>query len=224
MASVKRYFESPKKTLLLVTVTILATWGLIDILSRVSNRGHDLISSNEPNIDIPCWCGSSDEEAAALGCIYDHIAVDWLPTHCHDADLVDEFDASGPAPPNGTWPYYRATSHGIMGPQLALLDEAITIDSLARGGEDYFATVEWHVAHCLFTWRKQVKSRHEESNLVVEPWNDDEDHVRHCSGYIWNVIRNGRSLDEVDTIIPGKARHERRFTSTSSFSATLNRP
>ena len=111
-----------------------------------------------------------------------------------------------------------------MGPQLALLDETITIDSLARGGEDYFATVEWHVAHCLFTWRKQVKFQHEESNLVVEPWNADEDHVRHCSGYIWNVIRNGRSLDEVDTIIPGKARHERRFTSTSSFSATLNRP
>lgn len=223
-ASDKWYSGSPKTTLLFAIVTILATWGLVDILSHVSNRANGLFPSIEPNIDPPCWCGSSDEEAVALGCIYDHIAVDWLPTHCHDADLVDEFDASGPAPPNGTWPYYRVTSHGIMGPQFAPLDETTTIDTLAREGENYFATVEWHVAHCLFTWRKQVKSEHDGSTLVVEPWNAEEDHVRHCSGYIWNVIKSRRPLDEVDTIIPGKARHKRRFTSTGSLAATSNRP
>lgn len=199
---------SMRNTLLRATVTILAFWGLVDILSHTSHQASLLLVAAPSNDAPPCWCGTSNQEAIAMGCIYDHIAVDWLPAHCHDADLVAEFDASGPAPPNGTWPYYRAKSHGMLGTQFAPVDTTTAIDALARDGEDYWATVEWHVAHCLFTWRKQVRFEHDgERASVVEPWNSHEAHVRHCDKYIWNVIKNRRPLDEIDTIIPGKSRH-----------------
>jgi hypothetical protein len=129
-----------------------------------------------------------------MGCIYDHIAVDWLPLRCHDTELVAEFDAMG-------WRYYRGTQLNLI-PE----DDGATIDALARDGEDYWTTTEWHVAHCLFTWRKQVRIG-EGRSVEVEPWSAKDGHVKHCSEYIWNVIRHARPLDEVDTIIPGTDRH-----------------
>ncbi|EMD97930.1 hypothetical protein COCC4DRAFT_25394 [Bipolaris maydis ATCC 48331] len=143
------------------------------------------------------------------GYIYDHIAVDGLPSHCHDAGLVAEFDASGPNT-NGTWSHYRIESQGILGRNFIPIEDepTKTIDTLAQREENYWATTEWPVAHCLFTWRKQIKllGQHMKEHSI-EPWNTKEAHVKHCSEYIWSVIRQGRSLDEITTFIPGNGRH-----------------
>lgn len=187
------------------TLVVLAFYGFIDILYRTILQTSPLLLGESSQDARPCWCGSTNSEAIDMGCIYDHIAVDWLPPYCHDADLVAEFDASGP---NGTWPYYRNITSTTSGDEFALLKPSSTIDTLAREGEDYFATVGWHVAHCLFTWRKQLRfQQNGKGRLVVEPWNAKESHAQHCSEYIWNVLRSGRSLEEIGTFIPGKSRH-----------------
>ncbi|OAL02745.1 hypothetical protein IQ06DRAFT_303396 [Phaeosphaeriaceae sp. SRC1lsM3a] len=199
-----------KITLLNVIISVMAVWGLFDMVTLMMEYAQrDLLVL--PNNSPPqCWCGTHNDEAAAMGCVYDHIAVDWLPPHCHDADLVAEFDTSGPSTSNKTWPYYRAESRSILGPVFVPVNEdsVTTIDTLARRGEDYWATTEWHIAHCLFTWRKQVRFQSQDiEGRLVEPWNTKEAHVKHCSDYIWDVVRTGRPLDEINTFIPGTARH-----------------
>ncbi|KAK7995224.1 hypothetical protein PG990_013997 [Apiospora arundinis] len=199
---------SPTKVILVAVVSLLAIWGAIDISSQALQwaQRQDIFGGGETR--SPCWCGTSDEEAVAMGCTWDHIAVDWLPPQCVDRDLVAEFDVAGSGP-GGNWPYYVSdTPHR----KTSLLTETqrtpvnlSDIDQLAREGKDYWTTVEWHISHCLFTWRKQVRSA--AGGVSVEPWNDKEAHASHCSMYIWNVLRTGRPLDEVSTVILGKDRH-----------------
>ncbi|KAH8803617.1 hypothetical protein F5884DRAFT_683144, partial [Xylogone sp. PMI_703] len=146
-----------------------------------------------------CWCGSSDEEAIAMGCRYDHIAVDWLPNDCIDDELTAEFDRAGPGL-NGSWNYYTKLHGGHLINNSEIDDYAIT-------ATDYFATREWHIAHCIFTWRKQFRSR--STGKIIEPWNEKEEHIKHCGSYIMRAIKHKQDLDEVDTHIYGKARHDR---------------
>ncbi|KAK8078951.1 hypothetical protein PG994_002758 [Apiospora phragmitis] len=192
-----------RKIVLVAGVSLLAIWGAIDASSRGLQLARSVLRGENRS---PCWCGTSDEEAVAMGCIWDHIAVDWLPPHCVDPALVAEFDVAGSGPA-GAWPYYISDLQKV-----ALLTETqrtpvnlTDIDRLAREGREYWTTVEWHISHCLFTWRKQVRSAG--GGVSVEPWNDKEAHASHCSEYIWNVVRTGRPLDEVSTVILGKDRH-----------------
>ncbi|PYI06678.1 hypothetical protein BO78DRAFT_294227, partial [Aspergillus sclerotiicarbonarius CBS 121057] len=117
-----------------------------------------------------CWCGTSDQEALAMGCRYDHLAVDWLPPHCIDDELTAEFDLSGPGP-DGEWPYFK--HHNGTGPV-----GTAELDGYAEAAVDYYTTRQWHIAHCVFTWRKQFRARF--TGKMVEPWNDNEEHIVHC--------------------------------------------
>lgn len=157
--------------------------------------------------NLHCWCGSTDEQAIAMGCHYDHLAVDWLPDSCIDKDLVDEFDVSGPET-DGSWPYFElrdATENDGI-PDFVTVNST-GIDELAEAGMVYFATREWHILHCMFTWRKQFRARYDESR--VEPWNNHEDHIQHCSDYIMRTVNWGLSKDSVDTQVLGRDRHAR---------------
>jgi hypothetical protein len=197
---IRRQKMSSTITLQHVTILMLTIWGFFDICLAVFRSASWEKLGQTNNNTTQCWCGTQNEEAVAMGCIYDHIAVDWLPSHCHDADLVAEFDTSGPGT-NGTWPYYRVESQGILGRNFTPIEGHLetTIDTLAQRGENYWATTEWHVAHCLFTWRKQMKFLSQDmKGHLMEPWNAKEAHAKHCSEYIWNVIT---------TFIPGNARH-----------------
>ena len=37
---------------------------------------------------------------------------------------------------------------------------------------------EWHVVHCIFYWRKQIRARH--TGVTVEPRYNSEGHTHHC--------------------------------------------
>lgn len=183
--------------LLAIIVSGLAMYGFFDVATRVVESGISVIRawSEQP----ACWCGTSDQEAVSVGCMYDHIAVDWLPPFCRDQELVDEFDCSGPNL-DGSWSYYSLDDKGLFS-----RINASDIDSYARRGLDYWSTVEWHIAHCLFTWRKQF--RKDFRREAIEPWNMKEAHVVHCTAYTMEVLREGRILWEADTLIPGRDRH-----------------
>jgi hypothetical protein len=197
-------YSSCGSTLLRLVVCTFALWGCVDVVSRAV---HSL--SNRLQTETPaCWCGTTDEQAVAMGCHYDHLAVDWLPESCIDKDLVIEFDASGPGA-DGAWPYYDVgNSTKAMGGSSGFVPINNTdIEDFARAGRWYFATREWHILHCMFTWRKQFRARFDASN--VEPWNNHEEHIQHCSDYIMQTVRWGLSKDTVDTTILGVDRHPR---------------
>jgi hypothetical protein len=142
-----------------------------------------------------------------MGCHYDHLAVDWLPDSCIDKDLVTEFDASGPGA-DGTWPYFDVGNSTEAGGSAGFVPiNSTDIDDFAKAGRWYFATREWHILHCMFTWRKQFRAGFDAAN--VEPWNNNEEHIRHCSEYIMRTVSWGLSKDIVDTQILGVDRHPR---------------
>jgi hypothetical protein len=136
-----------------------------------------------------------------MGCLYDHLAVDWLPVHCIDAELTAEFDRSGPGP-NGSWLYFNDRKGSDI-----ISDREI--DNYAVAATSYYTTREWHIAHCIFTWRKEFRSR--STGKILEPWNESEEHIMHCGMYFLDSIRFKKELSEIETLIPGKSRHAREM-------------
>lgn len=140
-----------------------------------------------------CYCGTNSKEALAMGCKYDSLAAAWLPEHCRDDELTEEFDHSGDGP-NGTvsstsnfptiinslsftqWLYWKDTHHTIP---LAPEDVQWLGDIPdARFHMDY----SWHEVHCLFYWRKEHRFRY--NGKTLDPRSDSEEHIKHC-GDIW---------------------------------------
>ncbi|CAI7574188.1 unnamed protein product [Penicillium glandicola] len=163
-------FTQPRRTLLATSLTFtkscllysLAIWGAFTIIANPL-RGIELpFKGHIPsNIELRgCDCGESVEEAISRGCRFDGLAMAWLPDHCRDDELAEEFNTMGDGS-NGTWIYYADREHTIqMGP-----------DEVAALGDHPEAlvhmSVEWHTVHCIFYWRKQFRS-------------DSEHHIKHC--------------------------------------------
>ncbi|KAM0718422.1 hypothetical protein Q7P37_005492 [Cladosporium fusiforme] len=182
-------------------VCAFALLGFVDVFRQVVRSVGSRLGAGTPH----CWCGSTDEQAISMGCHYDHMAVDWLPESCIDRVLVSEFDASGPGA-DGSWPYFDVAVLTESGGSPEFLPiNGTEIDDLARVGKRYFATREWHILHCMFTWRKQFRARFDASH--IEPWNNNEEHIQHCSDYIMRTIDWGLGKDDVDTQILGVNRH-----------------
>jgi hypothetical protein len=188
-------FANSLRTYILSAVVVcLALWGLTNI-----SQPFQLSEATLSETHTACWCGASDAEAVAMGCRYDHLAVDWLPDSCIDDELVKEFDQAGPGL-NGSWPYFVFDSGNSM-----LSIELADVDSLALNGKDYWTTREWHVAHCLFTWRKQFRMRY--NSQAMEPWNTHESHIIHCTKYIMDLVKANARLNDIETHILGANRH-----------------
>ena len=123
-----------------------------------------------------CNCGNSVAEARAMGCRFDILASAWLPEKCRDEELTAEFEQSGDGP-DGAWRYWLDANH----------TQEISVDELAGHADDpdfrFYSTTQWHVAHCLFYWRKQQRAR-AVGGAIVEPRFDSEQHINHCSGFI----------------------------------------
>lgn len=91
---------------LYMTTIILALNGLYHFLSPFTLRMRQVFHPRMPAENLSsCSCGDSLAEAMALSCRYDTIAAAWLPPHCRDAELMAQFDTSGPGV-DGAWTYY----------------------------------------------------------------------------------------------------------------------
>ncbi|KAK1778152.1 hypothetical protein QBC45DRAFT_169808 [Copromyces sp. CBS 386.78] len=130
-----------------------------------------------PSYDL-CSCGSSTNEAASLNCVYDSMAAAWLPPHCRDPELTTIFDHSGPGD-GGSWHYY-ADKNGSV--RLNAHQISLLADNQAKGGNVFWATREWHLAHCLFYWQKLVRMR--DTGAVMERRFDGWAHAKHCYGLL----------------------------------------
>ncbi|KAF4334293.1 hypothetical protein FBEOM_11878 [Fusarium beomiforme] len=118
-----------------------------------------------------CNCGSSVAEAVEMGCKYDALAAAWLPDQCRDDALTAEFERMGHEK-DGKWPYYSDRN----------LTSKILAEDLGHKADEpgflFYSTGEWHMAHCLFYWKKQFRARF--NNITVEPRYDNERHIQHC--------------------------------------------
>jgi len=99
---------------------------------------------------VSCHCGSSISEALSLECQFDTVSASWLPAQCRDDELAAEFDRAGPG---GKWEYWADMA---MTRQLKPEQVGALVDKLED--EAYvWVSWGWHVSHCSFYWRKQVR-------------------------------------------------------------------
>jgi hypothetical protein len=136
-----------------------------------------------------CNCGASIKDAISNGCKYDSMATSWLPSACRDDELIDQFNHAGPGP-NGEWNYFKtqAGNESYTLTEVALLAE--------KEGDEaaFWTTHEWHIAHCLFYWRKESRAR-VDGKTAIEKSFTGEYHVNHCE----DVLKACRPLDEINT-------------------------
>lgn len=161
-----------KKSAVFFLVTLcgfLGVLGIFDLVLRITPT-----KSYSSNSGPRCYCGNSVEEAKSLGCAYVPLAAAWLPVHCRDEYLEEEFNLMGPNPDH-SWPYYADYKR----------ETAIDIDAMANqaGTENHFFS-EWeaHVVHCMFYWRKLQRAQF--TGVVVEPRYNTDAHISHCTRLI----------------------------------------
>ncbi|KAK5662264.1 hypothetical protein OQA88_8169 [Cercophora sp. LCS_1] len=129
-----------------------------------------------------------------LECTYDALAAAWLPPHCRDTELADQFTKSGPNP-DGTWTYY-ADANGTR-----RITEA-EIAQLPRGGS-FWVERDWHLMHCVFYWQKYMRMRI--TGTIMEERFDNIPHVRHCGVLLTKERPRERKLVEVEVLWESRA-------------------
>ncbi|KAI8633232.1 hypothetical protein F5Y19DRAFT_471500 [Xylariaceae sp. FL1651] len=175
--------------ILLTIIIIIITWKLAS--TPPTNLEEDVLTTDGKHFPrgqlsystelSPLPCGNTPSEALEHGCHFDLIATAWLPPKCIDSELVDEFQAEY------QWQYF-ADNNGTE----RLSDDADTLGS-------YTGTIwtvnRWHVAHCLYMWRKLNRA-------LVNGWMTDAEtfqqhHTDHCTG----TILKFRNPDGIQSIV-----------------------
>jgi len=131
-----------------------------------------------------CSCGATVAEAKSLGCKFDTVEAAWLPPACRDDENSAEFDRAGPGT-DGSWTYY--TDRNKTGTY-----NISELGDLARVGE-FYTTLEWHIAHCVYVWRKQARA--EKLGITLEKRYEGDHHIIHCH----NVFESRGPLDAILT-------------------------
>lgn len=107
----------------------------------------------------------------SLGCKYDSLAAAWLPAHCRDDEVTEDFEKAGPGP-NGSWTYWADKEHTQ---ELTLYEVSLYAD---RQPELFHTSLEWHRKHCIWSWLKEHRSKF--NGIIYDPRSDTEAHIRHC--------------------------------------------
>jgi len=143
-----------------------ALWGICSL-------GRSTVSKFRKPVSCSCG-GTTVAEALSRGCVFTPLALGWLPPQCLDMELSDDFDKQGPLP-GGEWPYW-AELNGTT----RLTREEMGL--LAEVGGFFYTTQEWHVMHCMYTWRKHYRSKF--TGVTVERRSNGIDHIHHCEGIV----------------------------------------
>jgi hypothetical protein len=140
---------------------------LFEHLGPSSSSEHSPHPQSDDN-DTVATCGSTLEEAQALGCHWDLLAAAWLPPACIDQELTEDFRAQGP------WRYF-ADREGTQ----ELVEEELQY-RVGKGNE-YYTSLRYHKTHCSYQWRKMHRAM--ERGTKIENKLADYHHTMHC-GYV----------------------------------------
>ncbi|PSK56767.1 Cytoskeletal protein syp1 [Elsinoe australis] len=154
-----------------------AVWGLI-------SAAHHLHHPDDSPPDCSCG-GTTIAEAKRRGCTFSPLAISWLPPHCLDEELSDQFNHAGPGP-DGAWPYWADRNMTVP----LTIEE---VGNLAPSGH-FYTTQGWHVTHCMYQWRKELRSKF--TGKKVEIRNTGVEHTEHCE----MVVKMSLGLDDLGTI------------------------
>ncbi|KAF2789767.1 hypothetical protein K505DRAFT_252587 [Melanomma pulvis-pyrius CBS 109.77] len=150
--------------LVLVTLAVLAILRLsFDIWEYWAN----------PSAPRSCSCGgTSVNEALRRNCRFDPISSAWLPPHCRDDELIDDFNRNGDGP-NGGWAYYSDWN------KTAILSEE-EVGRLADVGGQFYTTFAWHIKHCSYNWRKLWRMKYKNTGVTMTARAGAYGHLEHC--------------------------------------------
>jgi hypothetical protein len=128
-------------------------------------------------------CGSTAAEAKERGCVFDLMNFGWTPAECYNEQLAQESLQNGP------WKFFydEAATKPIPGNQDT---ELLSVT------ETVWSSLEFHVAHCVYTWKQM-----HQSVTVGRPLPDallSFHHTSHCSDLILSYKDNGESLSRTD--------------------------
>lgn len=124
-------------------------------------------------------CGTSTEEAKALGCKYDILSNHWVPAPCMDEDAVREYQS------DGSWFGYADENR----------TQQLSIDAMSEV-PFYFTNMRDHILHCAMLWRKQYRALSGErtrlDSLIV-----DGEHTVHCSDFLVRMTEHGPDFSKI---------------------------
>jgi hypothetical protein len=195
----------PRKVSLLNHIYALAF--MICLILTILFTSRLLISFTDQNRQKPNWtrprryhvaadCGRSREEAVQKGCVFDVIGIEWVPKQCYDSKLAAESVAEGTALAatgvSGVFPWFKDENHTIPIAQ----SDLNTLDSLVGHTWERF-----HVAHCLYSWRKVAKTTRQvllgEKDVFMSESLLSEDHINHCNMVIGDHSHRSHGKAEV---------------------------
>jgi hypothetical protein len=159
---------------------LFAVWGLVN-LSMIT------VSTLRPPVKpVSCSCGGTTvAEAISRGCKFTPLAIAWLPPQCLDEELADEFDQIAP---NGGWEYWADLNGTIP---MTREEVGLLADTESAV---FYTTQEWHVMHCMYTWRKHYRSQF--NGVTIERRSNGIDHIHHCE----EIVRDRAPLLKIWTM------------------------
>ncbi|UKZ80160.1 hypothetical protein TrVFT333_007917 [Trichoderma virens FT-333] len=101
--------------------------------------------------------------------------------------MTAEFDSAGPGP-DGAWSYF-ANEEG----RLSLNRSEVA--ALGDIGGSFWASRDWYIVHCLFSWQKYHRMRR--TKIIMEERFDILHHVKHSGRLIRNPTPDPIFLIEV---------------------------
>ncbi|ATZ47689.1 hypothetical protein BCIN_03g00020 [Botrytis cinerea B05.10] len=131
-------------------------------------------------------CGNTTVDAQQNNCVYDPLAVSWVPRQCLDSKSLQEYNDHGP------WEYFQNKNRSGK------------IDPLDLGFEMYYTTIREHVVHCAIVWQRLHRfTTGSHKNLVFTSSLSESklEHTEHCSRMLikWVDNFNATKLHELGT-------------------------
>lgn len=126
-------------------------------------------------------CGSTAAEAASLGCEFDILTNNWIPSACVDHVTAAEFRAwvSDNKRLHSPWPYYHDEEAAEQVDSEHDLSEMV--------GHDIFTTTENHIGHCVFLMRRLHRLAKGEVKKIAQV---TFSHTVHCTNEILKTVGN----------------------------------
>ncbi|KAI1077544.1 hypothetical protein F5B20DRAFT_551861 [Whalleya microplaca] len=173
-----------------IVLVLLSAWGVISLYNTAA---HYVAQSHNPSerfaapVYPSCSCGGMTvAEAKRRGCVFTPLSISWLPPHCVDMELSDDFDKQGPGP-NGEWDYWSDVNKTRR-----LTREEV--GELADHNGMFYATHDWHLMHCVYTWMKHYRSKW--TGVTIERRSNGLDHIGHCK----EVLKVRSDLEAIKTV------------------------
>jgi hypothetical protein len=155
-----------KRTYQILAVTFVAAIVLFPIVYLMASR----VTTPPPKYN---QCGTSAAEARARGCVFEATGFTWLPKECYDGETESEFLR------------YVADNELKLYHDPDYTNEA-SAEEVKRGdGAGYFVREGYHLAHCLFLFKKLHRSY--VSGRPIDGYITSLNHTAHCVGQSLSV-------------------------------------